>query len=76
MAQGEITVIAYFPREGASEDKDAATYWDRIKPTLMPAGEYFATVEPREAWQQRHEERALSELYGVPVKVKVTAGAA
>lgn len=67
----ELKVIACFPREGASENKNAATYWERIQPTLMSADEYFNTVEPREKWLKRREEKALSALYGVPVEVSV-----
>ncbi len=73
MADGSITVLAYFPRAGAEENKDADTYWDRIKPTLMTADEYFSTVEDKASWQKRHEEKALSEFFGVPVKVTVGA---
>nr|DAW23822.1 MAG TPA: OUT domain-containing protein [Caudoviricetes sp.] len=52
-------------------DENAATYRDRIAPSLITAEEYFATVEPQEEWQKRCEERALSGYYGVPVEVTI-----
>ena len=75
MAQSDITVIGYFPRIGTAEDQEALTYWDSIKPTLMSAEEYFSTVESKEDWQKRHEGKALSEHYGVPVKVEIRGAA-
>lgn len=61
----------YFRMPDREEDKNAKTYWDRIKPTLITAEEYFSTVEPQEEWYRRHEEKALSEFYGVPITVEL-----
>lgn len=73
MADGKITVLAFFPVPDAQENKAADTYWDRIKPTLMTADEYFGNVEDKSVWQKRHEENALSEFFGVPVQVSIGA---
>ncbi|MCI8980597.1 MAG: hypothetical protein HFE51_09195 [Clostridia bacterium] len=71
MANSELRGGNYFRMPDREEDKDAETYWDRIKPTLITAEEYFATVEPKEEWYRRHEEHALSELHGVPIKINI-----
>lgn len=52
-------------------DEAANTYWERIRPSLITAEEYFKTVESKEAWRKRCEERALSSYYGVPVEVTI-----
>ena len=72
MSDNNLTVIAYFPREGAGGKGDASTYWEQIKPMLMPAGEYFADVEPRAEWHKRHEEKALSDFYGAEIEVAMS----
>ncbi len=51
------------------ENKNAPAYWDKIKPTLITADEYFAAVEPKEEWYRRHEEQSMSRRCGVQVKV-------
>ncbi len=61
----------YFRMPDREEDKNAKTYWDKIKPTLITSEEYFNTVESKEEWYRRHEEKALSEFYGVPIKVEM-----
>lgn len=53
------------------EDKNADSYWDRIKPTLATEKEYFETVEPKEEWHRRREEETLSDFYGSPIKVTI-----
>lgn len=73
--EAPITCVGYFRMPGREEDKNAKTYYERIKPTLVTPEEYFATVESKEEWQKRHEERALSNLYGVPVEVTIKKGA-
>ena len=69
MSDNNLTVVAYFLRDGAGEKGDAPTYWERIKPTLMPAEGYFADVEPKAEWHKRHEEKALSDFYGAEIEV-------
>ena len=72
MSDNNLTVIAYFPREGAGETGDASTYWERIEPKLMPAEDYFNDVEPRAEWHKRHEEKALTDFYGAEVEVAIS----
>lgn len=67
----EIRGGCYFQMPDREEDKNAKTYWDRIKPTLITAEEYFDTIESREEWYRRHEEKALSNHYGVPITVEI-----
>ncbi len=79
MAQKQNNKISgecYFQMPGREEDKNAKTYWERIKPTLITAEEYFNTVESKEEWYRRHEEKALSEFYGVPVTVEIVKSGA
>lgn len=71
MAKAELRGGNYFRMPDREEDKTAKTYRERIAPTLITAEEYFATVEPRDEWYRRHEEKALSEFYGVPIKVEL-----
>ena len=75
MAGGELRGGNYFRMPDREENTNANTYWDRIKPTLITTDEYFETVEPKEEWHRRHEEKALSELHGVPVTVKIKSRA-
>ena len=71
MADDKFEIVACFPRDGADWNNNAPAYWEKIKPALMTAEEYFAEVEPREEWQRRHEEKALSEFYGAEIKVSL-----
>lgn len=67
----EIRGGFYFQKPCADEDKSGETYWDRIKPALITTDEYFNNVEPKTEWYKRHEEKALSEFYGVPITVTI-----
>lgn len=72
----KISGECYFQMPDREEDKNAKTYWDRIKPTLITAEEYFSTVESKEDWYRRHEEKALSNFYGVPITVEIVKAGA
>ena len=65
----EIRGGCYFRMSDKDENKNAPAYWDKIKPTLITADEYFAAVEPKEEWYRRHEEQSMSRRCGVQVKV-------
>lgn len=67
----ELRVQGWFQMPDREEDKNAKTYWDRIRPTLITAEEYFSTIESKEDWYKRHEEKALSNYYGVPITVEI-----
>lgn len=67
----EIRGGLYFQMPGGDEDKSAENYWDKIKPTLVTADEYFNSVELKTEWYKRHEEKVLSEFYGVPVTITI-----
>ena len=69
----KYTVNAYIRVKSIPENLNGKTYSERIAPQMIPIDEYFDNEKfgnvSRREWVRRHEEAALSAVFGVPVTV-------
>ena len=68
MAKGEIKISCAVKMCPECEDKNADTYEERIKPTLMPLEKFFDEVMSREEYWCKAAETIAFDLDGTKVK--------